>query len=222
MDKSCGFIHAEIIAEPLANIVKKILILNFLFIFSFLNAQTSDQESYKTEFDSILHKRIYRVEYGSIHTIELVEFKERTFKGRLVNKLTRYNRKSSKDFIQKISIPALLTQKLMNDFKALRIEELKGCGNIFSPEYNCVGALDGDGTRITVLSEIMNKKLAFQAISPGNKETKGYPKNQIVAQKILNVINREINLKKLLHQYMKHLPPGTYGYYGINMIELKR
>ena len=205
----------------MVNLMKKILIVHFLFILGFLNAQTNDYESYTTEFDSILHQRIYGVEYSSIHTIELIEFKDGTFKGRLINKLTQYNSKNTKDFTQKIPIPSLVTQKIMEDFKSLGIEELKGCGDLLSPEYKCIGALDGDGTSIIVKSQTMNKKLDFEAIYPGNNETRGYPKNQIIAQKILNVIQKELDLKKLLHQYMKHLPSGTYGYYGSNMIELK-
>ncbi|MFC7445617.1 hypothetical protein [Mesoflavibacter profundi] len=201
--------------------MKKLLILVFFLNFSFVNSQTvKKEESFKTEFDRILHKRIYRVEYSSIHTIELIEFKDGNYKGPLINVLTRYGRKS-KDFIQKIIIPELLTEKLMNKFETLKIETLKSCGSLFSREYNCVGALDGDETNIIILTDKMNRKLNFEAIYPGGKENKDFPEKQITAQKILNLIYEKIDFKKLLNQYMKHLPSGTYGYYGVSMIELR-
>tara|TARA_R110001606_G_scaffold397796_1_gene575264 strand:+ start:766 stop:1326 length:561 start_codon:yes stop_codon:yes gene_type:complete len=186
-----------------------------------LNSQTNNKkENFKTEFDSILHKRIYQIEYSSIHTIELIEFNEGNYKGRLINVLTRYGRKT-KNFVQKITIPKLLAEKLMNAFKTLNIETLKGCGNVFSREYNCVGALDGDGTNIIISTNKIKRKLNFEAIYPGGKEYKNFPKKQITAQKILNLIHEKIDFKKFLHKYMKHLPSGTYGYYGVNMIELR-
>jgi len=201
--------------------MKKLLILIFILNLSFLNSQTDKKkESFKTEFDSILHRRIYQVEYSSIHTLELIEFKEGNYKGRLINVLTRYGRKT-KDFVQKITIPELLTEKLMNDFKTLNIETLKGCENLFSLENDCVGALDGDGTNIIILTDKINRKLNFEAIYPGGKENKDFPEKQITAQKILNLVYEKIDFKKLLHQYMKHLPSGNYGYYGVNMIKLR-
>ena len=202
--------------------MRKLLILVLILNYSFLSSQTKgERETFKTEYDSIIHKKIYRIEYSSLHTIELIEFKEGNYKGCLVNSLIRYGRKISKKFIQKITIPELLTEQLMNEFEELNIEKLEGCGNLFSPEYNCVGALDGDGTKITILTSAINKNLNFEAIYPGRTRTESFPEKQKKAQKILNLINEKFNLKEYLHKYMKNLPSGTYGYYGVNMIRIK-
>ena len=199
-----------------------LLILLIAFNANFLFSQNEIvKEKYEIAYDSIKHERIYRIGFSSIHTVELIESKNGEYIGHLINVLTRYKRKKTKDYVQRIRIPESTVLQLMKDLQKLEIETLEECKNVLSTDYDCVSTLDGDETRFEVFTQNIIREYSFEGLYPGAKESDSFPKKQRIGQRMLNLINTKFDLKKTLHQYMKHLPSGTYGYYGVNMIKLR-
>lgn len=176
-------------------------------------------ENHETAFDSLIHKKIYRIEYGTIQKVELIEMINGDFKGSLTNILTQYRRKRDKEFVQIIKIQDSIVKRLMKNLKNLDIETLE-CPNFLSPDYDCGSALDDVGTTFIILSSQINKENTFGALSLGGEKKSYESGKQFKAQKILNLINSEVHFKKTLDDFIRHLPAGTYGYYGVNMIKI--
>ena len=199
-----------------------ILFLPFLIVELLYVQNDIQNEYYETTFDSTLHKRIYRISYSSIHTVELIESKGESYKGQLITVMTRYRKRKSKDYIQRINISDSSARRLMRDLEELNIETAEDCGSIMSPDYDCVGTLDGDGTGFVVQTHEVKRKYSFDGLYPGAKDFNHLPEKQKAAQRMLNSVDEKFKLEKNLRNFMSQLPPGTYGYYGINLITLKK
>ncbi|WP_139959502.1 hypothetical protein [Flavicella sediminum] len=193
---------------------KIIYILIFLGIgINFCFSQTESERFDLTEFDSIKHERIYRIEISDYQITELLELKSGEFKGSLNHSVWTTNRKGirKKNINQKIRIPNLTVKKLISELNESGIENLKDCNEI----ENCINGLDGTTTYFKIL-----KNGEMNSASYWELESDYYYKQNKVelpsevnkARKIVSIINKEFNLKKQFQEFLNRLPKGRYSY----------
>ncbi|GAA4824377.1 hypothetical protein [Algivirga pacifica] len=166
-----------------------------------------------TEFDSIQHQRIYRIQVDGYQVVELVEFNNNKFEGTLTHLVWRLNRKEiTKDsLIQKIAIPHHTVKKLMHELGNADFEYLSDCDEI----NNCIIGLDG--TTTTFQSENVKK---VNAASYWELESDYYyhqnnieiPDEILKARKLISMINNEFNLDDQFKSFLNRLPKGRYRY----------
>lgn len=185
----------------------------------FSSAQTDWKTKLKlTEYDSILHKRIYRIQVSDYQILELTEYKNGQFNGSLTNTMWKVKGKNyhAKLITQKIEIPNLTVEKLMTNLHNDDFENIPDCKDV----KDCIQGLDG-----TTISFCVIKNGTERNYSYWEPESDYYYKDNIISEiikvrKILKSINSGINLSKDFTKFRDELPKGKYTF-GMIVMEKK-
>lgn len=220
--------------------MKNILLL---FIFFLLNANCFSQQ-----LDTLQFKSYYKVSLaGKPQKIELIKFRDNSFKGYLVTELYYSNRKVrftknrtwrlikkfvynateflrkkeiEKEIIDTAYINPNLAEKLFLKLKEKNIAQIKDCRK----ENNCITFVDGDYTSFKIKDNEIYRRYSFEELHPAKKPKKfseTEPKNRIEAQEILTYLDKELNLKEKFYNTFKRLPEGSYSYFsGYSIIRM--
>lgn len=194
---------------------KSLYILIFLGIgFNICFSQTESENRFElTKFDSNLHVRIYRVQVEDYQNVELINFKNGEFKGILTHSVWTTNRKGirKESIIQKIAIPNSMVEKLITELNNNGFENLKDCDEI----ENCISGLDGTTTFFTTIKDGEINSASYWEIESDyyyNQNKVKLPAEVIKARKLISIINKEFDLKKLFQNFLYRLPNGRYSY----------
>ncbi len=202
--------------------LRKTLLIGILFFSRIIVFGQVDSELELIEFDSLLHKEIYRIEVAEFQRLELIELKSGKFEGTLTHAIWKTNRreKQKKRVVQKIKLSEKMIERLMVELKNSGYETLKDCSEI----RNCIKGLDGTTITFYVIKNGTNQSASYWELeSDYYYETNSVelPNEVLEARKILMIINSEIDLKKQFRSFTSQLPVGKYLFNGIVM-ELKR
>ena len=183
----------------------------------FSSAQTDWKAELKlTEYDSVLHKRIYRIQVDDYQIVELTEFKNGEFNGSLTNSVWKANRKEyrTKLITQKIKIPNPTVEKLMTELESEDFENIPDCKDV----ENCIQGLDGTTISFSVIKNGTERNYSYW-----EPESDYYYKDKIIPEvlkvrEILKSINSEFNLWENFTKFRDRLPKGKYTY-GMIVLE---
>lgn len=183
------------------------LIIEFLLGISIISAQNT------TEFTQVEHQTIYRIKVDEYQTVELIEFKNGDFKGSLIHRVNKTNRKGiAKDsIVQKIKIPNQMVKSIMTDLNKGGIESLIDCEKI----EDCIIGLDGSTIQFQAMrSDYENIASYWQLTSDYyyKQNNVAVPKEVMKARKLLTFINNRFNLNKQFKNFLDRLPHGNYSY----------
>lgn len=182
--------------------------INFCF------SQTESEKQFGlTEFDSMEHERIYRVEIEDYQITELIEFKNGEFFGFLIHSVWTSNKKGiRKDNItQKIKIPNEKVRKLISELNENGFENLKDCNEI----ENCISGFDGTTTTFKAIKEQQITSASYWELESDyyyNQNKVKLPSEVRNARKLISIINNEFDLKEQFHNFLSRLPDGRYTY----------
>jgi len=206
-----------------------------LFIFFFINTICFSQQ-----LDTLKFKSYYKVSFaGKPQKVELIKLINNSFKGNIITELYYSNRKgrftknrtwrsikkfiyNKTEFLRKKEINKViidtayinsnLAEKLFKKLEEKKIFDIKDC----LKEKNCNIFLDGDYTSFKLKNNDVYKEFGFEELYP-TKNGKHYetgPNNRIVAQEILTIIYKELNLEDKFYSTIKRLPKGSYSYFS--------
>lgn len=194
--------------------LKIYILILFIFNSSISFSQKNSLENGLTEFDSIIHSKIYRIDIGSYQCLELVEFKNSNLSGSLTNSVYESNKKgiSEKLIPQKINIPQNMINILFKILTENHFESIPDCKDV----NGCITGLDGTTTSFTVLTNKINRRYSYWEID-SNYYYKGkeIPKEVFEVRRILKEINNEIDLKIQFENFKMRLPTGIYSFNGV-------
>jgi hypothetical protein len=182
--------------------------INFCF------SQTESEKRFGlTEFDSIKHQRIYRIQVEDYQITELIEYKNGEFEGTLNHSVWTTNRKGIRknNITQKIKIPNFKVGKLIPTLNENGLENLKDCDEV----ENCISGLDGTTIFFkTIKNEEMNSASYWELESDYyyNQNKVKLPAEVIKARKLISIINQEFDLKEQFQNFLNRLPNGRYSY----------
>lgn len=219
--------------------MKNILLL---FIFLLLNDICFSQQ-----LDTLQFKSYYKISLaGKPQKIELIKFKDNSFKGYLVTELDYSNRKVrftknrtwrsikkfvynatkflrkkeiKKEIVDTAYINSNLAEKLFLKLKEKNIAQIKNCRK----ENNCKTFLDSDYTSFKIKDKDIYRTYGFEELYPAKNEKylETEPKNRIEAQEILTYLDKELNLDEKFYNTIKRLPEGSYSYFrGYSIISM--
>ncbi|MFD0837251.1 hypothetical protein ACFQ0I_15840, partial [Mariniflexile aquimaris] len=204
--------------------LKKIIVIaSLILIGTTAFGQNKSEIQYElTEFDSLTHIEIYRIEVAEYQRLELIELRNGEFEGSLIHSVWKTNRKEEqkKKITQKIRIPEKMVKKLMVELRNRGYENLKDCGEI----RDCIVGLDGTTITFNMLKNGINKSASYWELELDyyyKTNSVEIPKEVLEARKILEIINEEIDLKKQFENYTSRLPIGKYMFNGIIMEKKK-
>ncbi|MDN3494249.1 hypothetical protein [Winogradskyella bathintestinalis] len=214
--------------------MKKILFLILVIIIS--------SNCFSQKLDSLQFKKYYKISLaGKPQKIELIQFKDYSYKGYIITELDYSNRKirftknktlsSIKDFLFKATnilrkkevekevidtsyIELGLAKKLFLKLRNNNIEKIKNC----KVENNCKMFLDSDYTSFKIKNDNDYKSFGFQELYPSEngKYLEAAPQNRIEAQRILTILNNELDFEKQFYDTIERLPEGSYSYHSGN------
>jgi len=199
---------------------KKLYILTILVLTTaFSTAQTDWKAELKlTQYDSVLYKRIYRIQVDDYQIVELSELRDGEYNGSLTNSVWKAKGKEyrTKLILQKIKIPNLTVEKLMNDLKNNDFENIPDCQNV----KNCIQGLDGTTISFSVLKNGTERNYSYW-----EPESDYYYKDNIIPEvikvrEILKSIKSEFDLWGNFTKFRDSLPKGKYTY-GMIVMEKK-
>ena len=208
--------------RTLLHILKKNYFILFLSLIGILTFGQTNYEHNLTEFDSLLHKEIYRVDVAEFQKLELIKFNNGKFEGSLTHSVWKTNKKEEQKskIFQKIKIPEKMVEKLMTELKNSGYEKLKNCSEI----KDCIVGLDGTTIIFNFLENGINQSASYWEL----KSDYYYKTNSIEipnevkdARKILEIINNEIDLEKQFQNFTNRLPIGKYMFNGVIMEKRK-
>ena len=191
----------------------------FVLTSIFSSAQTDWKSKLKlTEYNSVFHKLIYRIQVDDYQILELTESKSGQFNGTLTTTIWKVKGKNyrAKLIIQKTEIPNLTVEKLINNLQNEDFENIPDCKEV----KDCIQGLDGKTISFCVL-----KKETERNYSYWEPESDYYYKDNIIPEilkvrKILKTVNSEINLWGNFTKFRDSLPKGKYAY-GMIVMEKK-
>lgn len=213
--------------------MKKIFLL---IIIVFINTN-----SFSQKLDTLQFKNYYKIILaGKPQKIELIQLYDNSYKGYIITELDYSNRqinftknktlRSIKNFLYNATsffrkkeiekeiidtsyIKSNLAEKLFLKLKENNIDKIKDCRE----ENNCKMFLDSDSTGFKIKNNNIFRSFWFEELYPsGNLETK--PENRVEAQKVLTILNNELDFEKRFYDTIKRLPEGSYSYFSGNAI----
>lgn len=208
--------HVVIHINKLPHILKKHYFILFL---SFIGTFTFGQTNYEhnlTEFDSLQHKEIYRVDVAEFQKLELIKFINGKFEGSLTHSVWKTNKKEEQksEISQKIEIPEKMVEKLMTELKNSGYEKLKDCSEI----KDCIVGLDGTTIIFNFLQNGINQSASYWELKSDyfyKTNSVEIPNEVMDARKALEIINNEIDLEKQFQNFINRLPIGKYMFNGV-------
>ena len=168
-----------------------------------------NQQQDSINFNDKIYKTIYQVEVSRPLTIELIEKLDGDFFGTVNIVIDRDFENKSELFVGKMQIEKSKVEKLITEFKKIALETVKNC----TENDDCVEGLDGVYTEFNIKSNDVIKKYSFWGLHPNQKNKKDTPENRKKAQKILDFLDKELNLEVKYHELRQKLPKGTYSYW---------
>ena len=194
------------------------LYISLLLIFASLTSfsQKNSLEIELTEFDSIIHSKIYRIDIGGYQCLELVEFKNGKLSGSLTNSVYVSNQKGTnkKLISQKINIPQNMINNLFKILTENHFETIPDCKDV----YGCIIGLDGTTTSFTVLTNNTNRAYSYWEIDSNYYyKDKEIPQEVFKVRKILKEVNNIVDLKIQFENFKIRLPKGIYCFNGVIM-----
>ena len=191
----------------------KVIIILFLFVAHLLSAQTNNGiKMVATKFDSVTHQRIYQIKTGKHQTLELLEFKNGEFEGRLINSVFKMDRRNNLELMNiKINVPAQTVKTLMNELKEKQFENIPNCTDI----KNCINGTSSSFNPIRFTSITEGKFHEYYYRNSKSDDNKTLSEDHYPAQELLSVITNEINLEKEFQNFLSRLPDGKYTYDAI-------
>ena len=195
----------------------RITIYILIFLGIGINFCFSQAESEKrfglTEFDSKKHDRIYLVQIEDYQNIELIDYKNGEFNGTLTHSVWITNKKEIRkdSVIQKIKIPNSIAKKLILKLNENGFENLKGCTEV----ENCISGLDGTTTFFKAIKNGEINKASYWELESDyyyNQDKVKLPSEIIKARKLIELINKEFDLKEQFQSFLNRLPNGRYSY----------
>lgn len=162
-------------------------------------------------------KKVYRI-WTTYQVVELVCLNHTSFEGSIVNFVSKNNRKgvSKKTISENVSIRPELVNGLMRILHKANIETIVDSKQI--PNY----PKGFDGTTFIFEILIDGRPRTYSYWEPLNNDLT-MPNNPDVnnVRNILETLNKELHLWKSFTKFTDSLPPGNYGYGGVNMIKVK-
>ncbi|WP_318312069.1 hypothetical protein [Flagellimonas crocea] len=176
----------------------------------------------KTEFDSEIHEKIYRIKVSNYQLVELIEYKNGEFLGSLNHKVYQINRKEwvKDSLIQKITISDRMAKSIVYKLNKNGFENLKDCDEI----ENCITGLDGTTIAFqTIKNEYENIAYFWQLTSDFYyKQNKiELPSEVLKARKLFAILNEYFDLNDQFQNFLNRLPNGRYSY-GIIILKKGR
>jgi hypothetical protein len=202
---------------------KIIVIASIILIGTIAFSQNKSEFQYESNgFDSLIQKKIYRIDVAEFQELELIELKNGEFEGSLIQSVWETNRKveQKKKITQKIRVPEKMVKRLMVGLRNGGYENLKDCSEI----KDCIVGLDGTTITFNVLKNGMNKSASYWELESDyyyKTNSVLLPKEVLEARKIFGIINKEIELKKQFENFTSRLPIGKYMFNGIIMEKKK-
>jgi hypothetical protein len=202
--------------------LKKNYFILFLSIIGTFAFGQTNYEHNLTEFDSFLHKEIYRIDVAEFQKLELIKLNNGKFEGSLTHSVWRTNRKEEQksEISQKIKIPEKMVEKLMTELKNTGYEKLKDCSEI----KDCIVGLDGKTIIFNLLQKSINQSASYWELKSDyyyKTNSVEIPNEVMDARKTFEIINSEIDLEKQFQNFISRLPIGKYLFNGIIM-EIKK
>ncbi len=207
--------------------MKTTFYLTFIFLFIYLNLNSQNNtESIIKKYEISLIERP--------QTIELIEFSNNTYSGKICTKWTKGSINNSwiknlwndiwniewteiKEY-QELKIETTL--RLIEKLEKLGIETIKDCN--FENNF-CDGIfLDGDSNKFVIKSNEVDRTYYFDEIYPNNGENTEKNETRNQAQKFISLIYENIELKKFYSNAVSKLDKGTYFYSrGSGVVQFK-
>jgi len=173
-------------------------------MFSF--AQTDWREELKlTEYDIVLHNRIYEIRVDNYQIVQLIELQNGEFEGSLTNSTWLINPKEDgmKRIIQKIEIPESIVTLLMNELKQNDFENI-------SNSNNC---LNGSTTFFTVKTKKVDRAYSHWELESDYYYTDpDIPVEVRKSRKIMDLINDQFDLKQQYKNFICRFSIGDDSY----------
>ncbi len=179
---------------------------------SFVQSQEKliNQQQDSINFNDKIYKNIYQVELlRPPLTIELIEKLDGIFFGTVKIVIDRDFDNKSELFVGKMQIEKSKVEKLISEFKKIALETVKNC----IENDDCVEGLDGVYTDFNIKSNDIIKEYSFWELTPHQKNEKDTPENRKKAQKILDFLDKELNLEVKYNELRQKLPKGRYSYW---------
>jgi len=200
-------------------------IISVLFILNTITSLTFAQEPQEfwewefemTQFNSLIHEKIYRVSIEDNQQVELIKSKKGVYKGHLNNVIwtTNKNEIRKKRISQIISIPDSIVEKLFRNFEIINFESIPDCEKI----DGCKIGFDGETTFFSTETKNVNQTVSFWELTSDYYYTDNIPKEVLIARKIMKFINAEFSLKEQFNIFKNRLPHGRYIYSSVIMMK---
>jgi len=203
--------HSLTVSTHLTKTLYIFTILVLISIFSI--AQTNWKSELKLiEYDSLLHNRIYEIKVEDNQFVQLIELQNGEFEGSLTNSVWETNPKEERDkrIVQKINIPKSTVDLLMHELKQNDFENIPDCNN-------CMG-LEGTTTYFFIKSDKVERTYSYWEL-----ESDYYHKEPNISvglrksRKILDLINKQFDLKQEFKKFISRLPIKKHSYNSIFM-----
>ena len=158
-------------------------------------------------FNQTIHKRLYEFKIPETpFSVTLIEYFNGNFKGTINISVYRRYKNVIEDFESRLKIGDKKVKRLFNELDQNQFELLS------QPEIqeNCKMYLDGDFTFFTITTPVICKTIYFYGIYLDAIEEDC--ESNLKAQKILNLLSKEIDFKSQLENFKNVLPSGNYSY----------
>jgi hypothetical protein len=159
-------------------------------------------------FNPIKHKRIYEFRIPdfpfSVCVIENINGK---LFGNINIHLNRYYNSEWKDFQGQFNLSKSTVKRIFKKLDDSKFEELE----VPSIDEPCAIVLDGDFTIFKIITSTHKQNNYFTGITVNGNESRNCEKN-ILAQKIINFLNQELDFKVQFEEFRNQLPVGRYTY----------
>ncbi len=188
--------------------MKKLLFLIAVLISNILHSQKKENTC---EFSI---KKMYKIEFaGMPRAIELIETTNSDFKGFLKITFNKEDDFTNKEITKEISISKSNVKELMEILENMGIESITNC----QINDDCKYFLDGDSTTFKIITPEKQREYGFIELSNEDLKTEA-PTNRKQAQKILNFIDKRLNLKNQYQKIKSKFPSGRYSYFSGNSV----
>ena len=191
-----------------------------LLIHVLLSIFSNAQNQLHSELNHSEVSRFYSLQINNYQVLELVEFTNGQYFGKLNHSINKINLKYEfiKAITERIIISDSIVSLLMAKLKVHEIESITDCKDL----KDCLIGLDGTTITIGIINNNndINRKYFYW-----EPESDYYYKGQIIPEvkkirEILNTINNEINLWESFKKFRDKLPKGRYSY-GMVIMDVK-
>lgn len=185
-------------------------VICFLLLFIIVQL-TIAQKSDFTKFNPDIHLRIYRIEISNYQFIELVETNDHAFKGRLINRVRKINRKEKhkKIISETLMIPSSDVKQIMGIANRNEIETLPNSLEIKKYTNGL------DGMNMSFVIEKSNSTRSFSYWEPESNYQDSTLMEVIAVRNIISTLREKINFEFHFEKFRSNLPIGKYAYGGV-------